>query len=104
MNYSKMKINCVKELSELICFLDWNFNEKLIKKVVEFSSFNKVKKMGEEKGQKYGNGPKDGTFKGEFTRSGEEGQFYNELNKETGRNQCTNPIFERYDIGTKWHK
>jgi len=83
MNYSKMKINCVKELSELICFLDWDFNEKLIKKAVEFSSFNKVKKMGEEKGQKYGNGPKDGTFKGEFTRSGEEGQFRDELKKET---------------------
>lgn len=83
MNYSKMKINCMKELSELICFLNWDFNEKLIKKSVEFSSFDKVKKMGEEKDQKYGNGPKDGTFKAEFTRSGEEGQFRDELKKET---------------------
>ena len=33
--------------------------------------------------QKYGNGPKDGRFKGEFTRSGKEGQFYTELKKET---------------------
>lgn len=83
MNYSNMKINCMKDLSELICFLNWDFNEELIKKSVEFSSFNKVKKMGEEKDQKYGNGPKDGTFKGEFTRSGEEGQFRDELKKET---------------------
>ena len=82
-NYSNMKINCMKELSELICFLNWDFNEELIKKSVEFSSFNKVKKMGEEKDQKYGNGPKDGTFMGEFTRSGEEGQFRDQLKKET---------------------
>ena len=82
-NYSNMKINCMKELSELICFLNWDFNEKLIKKSVEFSSFDKVKKMGEEKDQKYGNGPKDGTFMGEFTRSGEEGQFRDQLKKET---------------------
>jgi len=83
MNYSKMKINCEKELSALIHFLDWEYDEELIKKSVEFSSFKKVKEMGEEKGQKYGNGPKDGSFKGEFTRSGEEGQFYNELKRET---------------------
>ena len=33
--------------------------------------------------QKYGNGPKDGSFNGEFTRSGEESQFYHELQEET---------------------
>jgi len=83
MNYSSLKVNCEKELSVLICFLDWKFDKKLVEKSVEFSSFKKVKKMGEEKGQKYGNGPKDGTFQGEFTRSGEEDQFYNELKEET---------------------
>jgi len=42
-----------------------------------------VKKMGEQTNQKYGNGPKDGKFKGEFTRSGEESQFKYELKEET---------------------
>ena len=50
---------------------------------MEFSLFNKVKKMGKMQSQQYGNGPKDGSFKGEFTRSGEEGQFYSKLKKET---------------------
>ena len=35
-----------------------------------------------EHSQKYGMGPKD-TFKGDFTRSGKEGQFHNELTEET---------------------
>tara|TARA_B110000211_G_scaffold154012_1_gene174822 strand:+ start:4636 stop:5466 length:831 start_codon:yes stop_codon:yes gene_type:complete len=83
MNYSNIKLDAEKELTELINFLEWNLNTKLIKKSVRFSSFNEVKKMGREKMQKYGNGPKDGRFKGEFTRSGKEGQFYTELKKET---------------------
>jgi len=83
MNYSNIKLDAEKELTELINFLEWNLDTKLIKKSVRFSSFNEVKKMGREKMQKYGNGPKDGRFKGEFTRSGKEGQFYTELKKET---------------------
>ena len=82
-NYSNIKLDAEKELTELINFLEWNLDTKLIKKSVRFSSFNEVKKMGREKMQKYGNGPKDGRFKGEFTRSGKEGQFYTELKKET---------------------
>ena len=39
--------------------------------------------MGREMDQRYGNGPKDGSFKGEFTRSGEESQFHHELKEET---------------------
>ena len=83
MNYSAMKENSEGELSRLIKFLNWDFNKELIKKSVEFSSFNNVRKMGEEQGQKYGNGPKDGSFLGEFTRSGNEKQFYTELKNET---------------------
>lgn len=83
MNYTKMKQDCCKELYSLIQFLEWDVDLELLKKSVEMSSFNKVKKMGEDKGQEYGNGPKDGSFKGEFTRSGEEGQFYDSLHKET---------------------
>ena len=82
-NYSDMKNDTRKELTKLVQFLNWNLDEGLIKKSVEFSSFNKVKKMGKEQSQQYGNGPKDGSFKGEFTRSGEEGQFNHKLKKET---------------------
>jgi len=83
MNYSDMKNDTRKELTKLVQFLNWDLDEGLIKKSVEFSSFNKVKKMGKEQSQQYGNGPKDGSFKGEFTRNGEEGQFNNKLKKET---------------------
>ena len=79
----KMKQDAEGAFSKLLKFLDWNFDEDLVKKAVEFSSFKKVKEMGGEKNQKYGNGPKDGSFKGEFTRSGEELQFYYELKEET---------------------
>ena len=83
MNYSDMKNDTRKELTKLVQFLNWDLDEVLIKKSVEFSLFNKVKKMGKMQSQQYGNGPKDGSFKGEFTRSGEEGQFYSKLKKET---------------------
>lgn len=83
MNYSDMKNDTRKELTKLVQFLNWDLDEVLIKKSVEFSSFNKVKKMGKMQSQQYGNGPKDGSFKGEFTRSGEEGQFNSKLKKET---------------------
>ena len=83
MNYSDMKNDTRKELTKLVQFLNWDLDEVLIKKSVEFSSFNKVKKMGKMQSQQYGNGPIDGSFKGEFTRSGEEGQFYSKLKKET---------------------
>jgi len=83
MNYSDMKNDTIQELTKLVQFLNWDLDEVLIKKSVEFSSFNKVKKMGKMQSQQYGNGPKDGNFKGEFTRSGEEGQFNSKLKKET---------------------
>ena len=82
-NYSDLKNDAEKELIKTVKFLGWNLNNNLIKKSVEFSSFDKVKKMGQEKNQKYGNGPKNGRFKGEFTRSGVEGHFNSELKKET---------------------
>ena len=83
MNYTELKNETEKELKKIVRFLSWDLEEVIIKKSIEFSSFNKVKKMGEEQSQQYGNGPKDGSFKGEFTRNGEEGQFNNELKKET---------------------
>ena len=82
-NYSDLKSDAEKELKKTVNFLGWNLDDNLISKSVELSSYDKVKKMGKEKNQKYGNGPKNGKFKGEFTRSGIEGQFNTELKKET---------------------
>lgn len=83
MNYSAMKQNCEKELLKLIQFLGWEEEKSLIKKAVELSSFERVKNMGQAQDQNYGNGPKDGTFFGNFTRSGMEQQFKSELKEET---------------------
>ena len=78
-----MKSNCKKEFLNLINFLEWDLHENLVEKSIEISSFKNVKKMGKDNFQQYGNGPSDGSFKGEFTRSGKEAQFNKELNKET---------------------
>ena len=83
MNYTEMKMDVELALSKMFCFLDWDFDEQLLKRVIDFSSFNNVKIMGEVNNQNYGNGPKDGSFKGKFTRSGSEAQFINELQNET---------------------
>ena len=82
-NYSDMKMDAETELTKLIHFLNWEKDVNVISKSVQYSSFNKIKEMGDKKGQKYGNGPIDGSFKGEFTRSGEEGQFHDELSEKT---------------------
>ena len=82
-NYSELKQDTETVFSELLKFLDWDFDDELMRKAIDISSFKKIKTMGDEKMQKYGNGPKDGSFNGEFTRSGEESQFYHELQEET---------------------
>ena len=82
-NYTDLMQDTEIIFSEILRFLDWDFDEKLMKKAICISSFKKIKKMGEKKGQNYGNGPKDGSFSGKFTRSGEESQFYHELQEET---------------------
>ena len=78
-----MKEDPEKSFRDLLCFLNWSIDEDILRKAVDISSFQKIKKMGKEKSQEYGNAPKDGSFKGEFTRSGEEAQFKNELKQET---------------------
>lgn len=82
-NYSNLKNDCENQLSQLVKFLELNLDQSIIKKSIKMSSFENIKKMGEEKHQQYGNGPSDGSFLGRFTRSGEEGQFYNELRSKT---------------------
>lgn len=86
LNYSEMKNNCDEELFKLIQFLGWELDDRLIKKSVKISSFDNIRNMGIRTGQKKGmakGGGGYGSFKGEFTRSGEESQFYHELNEET---------------------
>ena len=80
---SLLKLDCFSEFSKLVKQLEWKYNEDLIYKSIQFSSFQNAKKMAEEKNQSYGNAPKDGSFKGEFTRSGKEAQFKYELKEET---------------------
>ncbi len=63
-------------LKRLIIFLKWNIDEDLIKKSIHLSSFDNIKKMSEIYSQKYGNAPKDGSFKGSFTRSGVDGLVF----------------------------
>ncbi len=82
-NYTEMKQDTKLVFSELIKFLNWDFDEKLVQKAINISSYKKIKLMGTKSNQMYGNGPKDGSFNGEFTRSGKESQFYNELKEET---------------------
>jgi len=83
MNYSQMMKDPELIFSNLIIYLNWDFDSDLIKKSIELSSFTNIKKMSIFKKQFYGNGPTDGSFKGEFTRSGVESQFFGELEKET---------------------
>ena len=82
-NYSHLKSNPSFLLSSLIDDIGWVKNDILINRSVFLSSFDNIKKMGRENKQIYGNGPKDGSFIGEFTRSGIEGQFKNDLDKDT---------------------
>ena len=86
LNYSDMKNNCEKELFKLIQFLGWELDNRLIMKSVDLSSFDNIRNMGIVTGQSHGmakGGIGYGSFKGEFTRSGEESQFFNELHEET---------------------
>ena len=83
MNYTKMKEDIETSFIKLLEYLDWDLDKKLVARAIEISSFKKIKIMAEEKKQRYGNGPKDGSFKGDFTRSGEEYQFKSQLKEET---------------------
>ena len=82
-SYSELQKDCFSIFLKLIKDLGWDTNVELIKKSVDISSFEKIREMGRFTNQKYGNGPNDGSFQGEFTRSGVEGQFNEHLKHET---------------------
>ena len=83
LNYTQLKNDCFFHISRLVREMGWKFSSQLIEKSIQISSFENVKHMGKIHRQEYGNGPKDGSFKGKFTRSGKEGQFHNELSSKT---------------------
>ena len=82
-NYSDLRNDCKHTLQQLLFFLEWKIDSKKTKQAVVLSSIDNVRKMGLKYNQGYGNGPKDGSFKGKFLRSGQEGQFHQELDKQT---------------------
>ena len=95
-NYSDLVKNPELVLLNMITKFGWDLDKELINKSVKISSFSNVSKMAEEQNQLYGNGPNDGSFTGNFTRSGKEGQFHNELKLET--------INRVYDLFPKFSK
>ena len=82
-NYSDLRKNPKKILSKLLKKIDVKYCDKTLEKSIELSSFDNIKKMSEISNQHYGNAPKNGSFVGKFMRSGDDGQFLKELNKET---------------------
>ena len=82
-SYTDLKSDPLSTLRSLINSIGWTHNEELLLKSIDISSIKNVKNMAKETNQQYGNGPKDGSFKGEFTRSGAEGQYYEKLKPET---------------------
>tara|TARA_B100000674_G_C37911606_1_gene948851 strand:- start:737 stop:1555 length:819 start_codon:yes stop_codon:yes gene_type:complete len=82
-NYSNLKANCFQQLKSLVVFLNLNIDEELINKSISLSSFSNIKRMSKIYSQKYGNAPKDGSFTGNFTRSGVDGQYIDELHIDT---------------------
>ena len=82
-NYSNLKKDPVKILSLLLKNIDVNYCDITIKKSVDLSSFQSIKNMSKNYNQSYGNAPTNGTFVGEFLRSGEDGQYKKELDDKT---------------------
>ena len=82
-NYSELKNDPVKILSLLLKNIDVRYCDNTIKKSVDLSSFESIKNMSQNYNQLYGNAPTNGTFVGEFLRSGEDGQYKKELDDKT---------------------
>lgn len=90
-NYSDLRNDPFPIFSKLIKQLKWEYKDDIITKSITLSSFHNIKKMAEDENQNHGNGPKDGSFLGVFNRSGNDGQYKNELTKET-----INLVLERF--------
>ncbi len=82
-NYSEMRRDTLSIMLKVFKELNWKINQEVLEKAIFFSSFDEIQKMGRTLNQMYGNGPKDGRFVGEFTRSGNDGQFNQELSDKT---------------------
>lgn len=64
---------------KLLSLFEDNVNIEVLMEAIEMSSFDSIKKMGEESNQQYGLAK---TYKGEFTRDGRSGQYNEVLSKE----------------------
>ena len=82
-NYSRLQRECSIELRRIISLLGWIVDDDLVARSINISSFDNIKSMSSESIQEYGNGPSDGTFHGQFLRSGTDGQYVDELNQDT---------------------
>lgn len=93
--YEKMRADPYGEFSNAFRLLGFDLDEAVLRKSIQMSSFENVRKMGRECNQLYGMGPPEG-FKGEFTRSGESRQYVRELKPET--TETARRILRRYGI------
>ena len=82
-NYSELKKDPTKILSLLLKNIDVKYCVNTLKNSVNLSSFQSIKNMSQNYNQLYGNAPTNGTFVGEFMRSGEDGQYKKELDDKT---------------------
>ena len=82
-NYSELKKDPIKILSLLLKNIDVKYCDNTLKNSVNLSSFQSIKNMSQNYNQLYGNAPANGTFVGEFLRSGEDGQYKKELDDKT---------------------
>ena len=82
-NYSDLREDTHVVFTDMVNSLGWRFDKRCIDKAIKLSSFQSIQNMGRNNLQKEGNSPRDGSFIGEFARSGIEGQFQKELKIET---------------------
>lgn len=82
MRYEAMRADAFGEFNRLFHALGFDVQESILRKSVELSNFENIKRMGRATNQQYGN-HHPYLFKGEFTRSGQVNQYQEVLKAET---------------------
>ena len=82
MRYEDVRADTYGEFNRLFHALGLEVQEHILRKSVELSRFENIRRMGRETNQQYGN-HHPYTFKGEFTRSGQVNQYQEALQAET---------------------
>ncbi len=99
--YESMRVNPFGEFERLLKHLFGEIDEGILKKSIEISAFDNIKKMGREKNQMNGMGNVE-NFVGEFTRSGESGQYLNKLRRETVEEAKRSLSNSRINLAFHW--